>query len=100
MASFDDRPHIDFNYTIGERLKLGCTVYFATAFDGLRRRCAIDKSIIASLSRSSSWNAQGGKSKATFFITSDKRYIVKELVNKWNVSDTYVGLSKLSISDD
>ena len=84
----DDRPHIQFTYSLGDRIKLGCTVYYAAAFDSLRRRCAVDKSVIASLARSSSWDAQGGKSKASFFMTRDKRYIVKELVSKWNVSDT------------
>ena len=63
LSSLDDRPHIQFSYS-NDRLKLGCTVYYATAFDSLRRRCAIDKSIIASLTRTNSWNAQGGKSKA------------------------------------
>ncbi|WVQ97361.1 hypothetical protein IAU59_004473 [Kwoniella sp. CBS 9459] len=89
LTSLDDRPHIQFTYTLGDRLRLGCTVYYATAFDSLRRRCAIDKSFISSLSRTNAWDAQGGKSKAAFFMTQDKRYIVKELVSKWNVSDTH-----------
>nr|XP_019049347.1 hypothetical protein I302_03133 [Kwoniella bestiolae CBS 10118]OCF28277.1 hypothetical protein I302_03133 [Kwoniella bestiolae CBS 10118] len=89
LSSIDDRPHIQFSYTLGDRLKLGCTVYYATAFDSLRRRCAIDRSLIQSLSRTNAWDAQGGKSKAAFFMTTDKRYIVKELVSKWNVSDTH-----------
>ncbi|EIW72592.1 hypothetical protein TREMEDRAFT_58763 [Tremella mesenterica DSM 1558] len=88
LNHFDDRPHIQFTYTLGDKLKLGCTVYYATAFDSLRRRCAIDKSIIMSLARSETWQAEGGKSKACFFKTKDGRYIVKELVSKWNVSDT------------
>ena len=86
----DDRPHLQFTYTLADKLTIGCTVYYASAFDSLRRRCAIDRSIIDSLSRCESWDAQGGKSKASFFMTRDKRYIVKELVSKWNVSDTYV----------
>ncbi|KAK8866021.1 hypothetical protein IAR55_001172 [Kwoniella newhampshirensis] len=86
-ASTDERPHIEFRYTLGSRLKLSCTVYYATAFDSLRRRCAIDKSLVTSLERTDVWDAQGGKSKASFFMTKDKRYIVKELVSKWHVSD-------------
>ena len=86
----DELPHIQFTYTLEDRLKIGCTVYYATAFDSLRRRCAIDKSMISSLARCEIWEAQGGKSKASFFMTQDKRYIVKELVSKWNVSDTSV----------
>ena len=84
----DDRPHIQFTYTLEDRLKIGCTIYYATAFDSLRRRCAIDRSMVASLARCDIWEAQGGKSKASFFKTRDQRYIVKELVSKWNVSDT------------
>ncbi|WVQ62084.1 uncharacterized protein L199_000219 [Kwoniella botswanensis] len=89
LSSIDDRPHFQFSYTLGDCLKLGCTVYYATAFDTLRRRCAIDRSSIRSLSRTNAWDAQGGKSKAAFFMTTDKRYIVKELVTKWNVSDMH-----------
>ncbi|ORY33694.1 hypothetical protein BCR39DRAFT_518613 [Naematelia encephala] len=92
LSTFDDRPHIQFTYTLRDRLKIGCTVYYATAFDSLRRRCAIDKSLIASLARTEKWDANGGKSKASFFMTRDKRYIVKELVSKWNVSDTHAML--------
>ena len=83
-----DKPHLQFTYTLEDRLKIGCTIYHATAFDSLRRRCAIDRSMIASLARCDPWEAQGGKSKASFFMTRDKRYIVKQLVSKWNVSDT------------
>jgi 1-phosphatidylinositol-3-phosphate 5-kinase len=81
-------PHIVFTYTLGERLKLSCTVYFAEAFDSLRRRCAIEKAMIESLSEVENWDASGGKSKAAFFMTKDKRFIVKELVAGWIGSDT------------
>lgn len=88
LSTFDDKPHISFSYTVGSRLKMTCTVFYATAFDSLRRRCAIDRSFVTSLARTSNWEAQGGKSKACFFKTSDDRYIVKELVSKWGASDT------------
>nr|XP_031860899.1 uncharacterized protein CI109_003626 [Kwoniella shandongensis]KAA5527971.1 hypothetical protein CI109_003626 [Kwoniella shandongensis] len=88
-SPLDNRPHIEFRYTVGNKLKMSCTVYYATAFDMLRRRCAIDKSVITSLARADVWDAQGGKSKASFFMTQDERYIVKELVSKWHVSDTH-----------
>ena len=87
-SNLDDRPHVQFTYTLPEKLRIECTVYYATAFDSLRRRCAIDRSILDSLARCEPWDAQGGKSKASFFRSGDKRYIVKELVSKWNVSDT------------
>ncbi|KAL7424765.1 hypothetical protein Q5752_000449 [Cryptotrichosporon argae] len=88
-GALDELPHIHFSYAVADRVRLGCTVYHATAFDSLRRRCAVDKSVIASLARTNVWDAQGGKSKASFFMTTDGRYIVKELVSKWNVSDTH-----------
>lgn len=81
-------PHLVFTYTLGERLKLICTVHYAEAFDSLRRRCAIEKAMIDSLSHVENWDASGGKSKAAFFMTKDKRFIVKELVAGWIGSDT------------
>jgi 1-phosphatidylinositol-3-phosphate 5-kinase len=88
LSTFEDKPHISFTYTIGSRLRMTCTVFYATAFDSLRRRCAIDKSFVDSLAKTKDWEAQGGKSKACFFKTSDDRYIIKELVSKWGASDT------------
>lgn len=81
-------PHFVFTYTLGERLKIICTVHYAEAFDSLRRRCAIEKAMIDSLSQVENWDASGGKSKAAFFMTKDKRFIVKELVAGWIGSDT------------
>ena len=81
-------PHFVFTYTLGERLKIICTVHYAEAFDSLRRRCAIEKAMIDSLSHVENWDASGGKSKAAFFMTKDKRFIVKELVAGWIGSDT------------
>jgi 1-phosphatidylinositol-3-phosphate 5-kinase len=81
-------PHFVFTYTLGDRLKITCTVHFAEAFDSLRRRCAIEKAMIDSLSQVENWDASGGKSKAAFFMTKDKRFIVKELVAGWIGSDT------------
>ena len=87
-TTLENEPHLHFTYTLPEKVKIECVVYYAGAFDSLRRRCAVDRSILESLSRCEQWEARGGKSKANFFMTSDKRYIVKELVSKWNMSDT------------
>lgn len=86
-------PHIQFTYTLGDKLKLACTVYHAEPFDTLRRRCAIDKEIVSSLCNVENWDVSGGKSKALFFRTRDRRFVIKELVTKWTVSDTYVTCS-------
>lgn len=85
-APDDTRPHIHLELS-HPNYKIGCTVYFASAFDTLRRRCAFDRSFVRSLERSVGWMAEGGKSKANFWKTEDGRLVVKSLVTKWNVSD-------------
>jgi 1-phosphatidylinositol-3-phosphate 5-kinase len=83
----DDRPHIKYDWMIGKRLKFSCTVYYAKEFDGLRRRCGIEDIFLKSLGRSANWAAEGGKSKSNFWKTNDDRFIIKTLVNAWNVAD-------------
>ncbi|KII84857.1 hypothetical protein PLICRDRAFT_167256 [Plicaturopsis crispa FD-325 SS-3] len=86
----DERPHIKYDWTLGKRLKFSCTAYYAKQFDALRRRCGIDNVFLKSLARSANWAAEGGKSKSNFWKTSDDRYIIKTLVNAWNVADLQV----------
>jgi len=83
----DDRPHIKYDWMIGKRLKFSCTVYYAKQFDGLRRRCGIEDVFLKSMGRCTNWAAEGGKSKSNFWKTSDDRFIIKTLVNAWNVAD-------------
>jgi 1-phosphatidylinositol-3-phosphate 5-kinase len=89
VDAIDDRPHIKYDWTVGKRLKFSCTIYYAKQFDHLRRRCGIDHMFLQSLSKSSNWAAEGGKSKSNFWKTSDDRFIIKTLVNAWNVADLY-----------
>lgn len=88
--AIDERPHIKYDWTIGKRLKFSCTVYYAKQFDSLRRRCGIEDSFLRSLSKSANWAAEGGKSRSNFWKTSDDQYIIKTLVNAWNVADLHV----------
>lgn len=88
--AIDDRPHIKYDWTIGKRLKFSCTVYYARQFDALRRRCGIEDVFLKSLERSENWMAEGGKSRSNFWKTGDDRFIIKTLVNAWNVADLYV----------
>lgn len=91
-SSIDERPHIKYDWMIGKRLKFSCTVYYAKQFDSLRRRCGIDDVFLRSLRRSSNWAAEGGKSKSNFWKTNDDRFIIKTLVNAWNVADLQVSV--------
>ena len=93
--AIDERPHIKYDWTIGKRLKFSCTVYYAKQFDSLRRRCGIEDTFLRSLSKSENWAAEGGKSKSNFWRTSDNQYIIKTLVNAWNVADLCVSWDSL-----
>ena len=89
--TIDERPHIKYDWTIGRRLKFSCTVYYAKQFDALRRRCGVEDAAFArSMAQCEPWKAQGGKSRSNFWKTSDDRFIIKTLVNAWNVADLYV----------
>jgi 1-phosphatidylinositol-3-phosphate 5-kinase len=85
--AIDERPHIKYDWTVGKRLKFSCTVYYARQFDNLRRRCGIEDVFVKILSRSANWAAEGGKSKSNFWKTADDRFIIKTLVNAWNIAD-------------
>ncbi|KAI0251595.1 hypothetical protein BJV78DRAFT_1374885 [Lactifluus subvellereus] len=88
--AIDERPHIKYDWTIGKRLKFSCTVYYTKQFDVLRRRCGIEEVFLKSMARCEPWKAQGGKSRSNFWKTSDDRFIIKTLVNAWNVADLQV----------
>ena len=68
-------------------MRFSCTVYYAKQFDALRRRCGVDDAFLHSLARSRNWLAEGGKSRSNFWKTADDRFIIKTLVNAWNVAD-------------
>ena len=86
-AAIDDRPHIKYDWTVGKRLKFSCTVYYAKQFDLLRKRCSIGAAYLKSIKKSANWLAEGGKSKSNFWKTEDDRFIIKTLVDAWNVAD-------------
>ena len=86
-TAIDDRPHIKYDWTVGKRLKFSCTVYYAKQFDLLRKRCGIGAAYLKSVEKSSNWLAEGGKSRSNFWKTADDRFIIKTLVDAWNVAD-------------
>jgi len=86
-AAISDRPHIKYDWTVGKRLKFSCMVYYAKQFDLLRKRCGIEATYLKSIERSANWLAEGGKSRSNFWKTADDRFIIKTLVDAWNVAD-------------
>jgi len=53
------------------------------------------------MAKCESWKARGGKSWSNFWKTSDNRFIIKTLVNVWNVADLCVVLDgPLFLADD
>jgi len=86
-TAIDDRPHIKYDWTVGKRLKFSCTVYYAKQFDLLRKRCGIEATYLNSVEKSANWLAEGGKSRSNFWKTADDRFIIKTLVDAWNVAD-------------
>ncbi|KAG0266133.1 hypothetical protein BG011_003120 [Mortierella polycephala] len=79
-------PHLKARFSHG-KTSFSCTVYYAAGFDTLRRRCGIHQNYVQSLSRCNNWNANGGKSKSSFYKTKDDRFVVKQMVSSWNIAE-------------
>ncbi|KAG0071619.1 hypothetical protein BGZ89_010021 [Linnemannia elongata] len=79
-------PHLKARFSHG-KTSFSCTVYYAAEFDTLRRRCGIHQNYVQSLSRCNVWNANGGKSKSSFYKTKDDRFVVKQMVSSWNIAE-------------
>ncbi|KAF9202093.1 hypothetical protein BGZ49_007733 [Haplosporangium sp. Z 27] len=86
ISSTTKSPHLKARFTHG-KASFSCVVYYAAEFDTLRRRCGIHQTYVQSLSRCSSWNANGGKSKSSFYKTKDDRFVVKQMVSSWNIAE-------------
>ncbi|GJJ78516.1 1-phosphatidylinositol-3-phosphate 5-kinase [Entomortierella parvispora] len=84
--SMSRSPHMKARFSHGNT-SFSCTVYYAAEFDTLRRRCGIHQNYVRSLSRCKSWNANGGKSKSSFYKTRDDRFVVKQMVSSWNIAE-------------
>jgi 1-phosphatidylinositol-3-phosphate 5-kinase len=98
LMTIDERPHVKYNWTIGKRLKFSCTVYYAKQFDALRRRSGVEDIFVRNMAKCEPWKAQGGKSRSNFWKTPDDWFIIKTLVNVWNVADLCVVLFAFSLS--
>ncbi|KAF9426077.1 hypothetical protein BGZ94_006968, partial [Podila epigama] len=79
-------PHLKTHFSHG-KTAFSCKIYFAAEFDTLRRRCGIHQDYVSSLSRCNVWNANGGKSKSSFYKTKDDRFVVKQMMSSWNIAE-------------
>ncbi|CAO3686824.1 unnamed protein product [Rhizopus stolonifer] len=79
-------PHIQHKF-VHNGTEFTCIVYYANEFEVLRRQYGIHQTMIESLCRCQPWAATGGKSKSHFYKTQDDRFVVKEMMNVWNVSE-------------
>ncbi|CEP06872.1 hypothetical protein [Parasitella parasitica] len=79
-------PHIKHKF-VHEGVEFTCIIYYAKEFELLRRQCNINQLMIESLCRCQTWTASGGKSKSHFYKTQDDRFVIKEMMNAWNVAE-------------
>lgn len=75
-------PHLKLK-TFDDGTKIAVTVWHAVEFANLRRRLGIDEdAFVRSLSTSEALDAKGGKTAAVFSVTSDRRFVLKQLVSE------------------
>ncbi|KAM7275562.1 hypothetical protein ACFE04_017428 [Oxalis oulophora] len=78
-------PHLTISFgddpsNVGGKVRFSVTCYFAKEFDSLRKKCCPSEvDFVCSMSRSKSWNAQGGKSNVYFAKSLDERFIIKQV---------------------
>ncbi|KCV70822.1 hypothetical protein H696_03179 [Fonticula alba] len=71
--------HRKFDFSHGAT-QFSCKMLFLDQFHELRRRCGVDhQAFIASMSDCRAFDARGGKSSASFFISADGRFIIKQV---------------------
>ncbi|KAL8277105.1 hypothetical protein RQP46_010533 [Phenoliferia psychrophenolica] len=77
--------HIKYKFSHGDK-SFRVTCWYAEKFQKLRSCCGLSEDLfIESLSRCTDLNPSGGKSKSAFWMTGDRRFMLKELVNAWGV---------------
>lgn len=81
-----ESPHVKHNI-FHANTKISCVSWFAEEFAALRERWGIEEDFVESLSSSARWQASGGKSRSTFFKTSDEKWIGKQLLTVWSVDE-------------
>ncbi|KAG1056186.1 hypothetical protein G6F43_001910 [Rhizopus delemar] len=76
-------PHIQHKFVHNDT-EFTCIVYYSNEFEALRRQYGIHQTMIESLCRCQPWVATGGKKLK---YPADDRFVVKEMMNIWNVSE-------------
>ncbi|XP_073118356.1 putative 1-phosphatidylinositol-3-phosphate 5-kinase FAB1D [Elaeis guineensis] len=81
LASEDLHPEIPVGAgKVAGKCKYLVVCIYAEQFYALRKKCCPSElAYISSLSRCKKWDAQGGKSKASFVKSMDDRFIIKEI---------------------
>lgn len=74
----DTGTHMKYSFAHGF-VKASCKIFYAEAFDALRRRCGVSDRFVESLSRCMKFDSKGGKTKSLFLRTLDNRFIIKSL---------------------
>ena len=74
----DTGTHMKYSFAHGP-VKASCKIFYAEAFDALRRRCGVSHRFVESLSRCLKFDSKGGKTKSLFLKTLDNRFYIKSL---------------------
>ncbi|WPG97509.1 Hypothetical protein R9X50_00028600 [Acrodontium crateriforme] len=74
----DTGTHMKYSFSHGP-VKTSCKIFYAEAFDALRRKCHVADRFVESLSRCLKFDSKGGKTKSLFLRTLDSRFIIKSL---------------------
>ncbi|KAK3702922.1 Mitochondrial distribution and morphology protein 12 [Vermiconidia calcicola] len=74
----DTGTHMKYSFAHGS-VKASCKIFYAEAFDALRRRCGVSERFVESLSRCLKFDSKGGKTKSLFLKTLDNRLYIKSL---------------------
>ncbi|EMC94572.1 hypothetical protein BAUCODRAFT_73198 [Baudoinia panamericana UAMH 10762] len=74
----DTGTHMKYSFAHGS-VKASCKIFYAEAFDALRRRCGVAERFVESMSRCLKFDSKGGKTKSLFLKTLDGRFIIKSL---------------------
>ncbi|KAF2483846.1 hypothetical protein BDY17DRAFT_294537 [Neohortaea acidophila] len=74
----DTGTHMKYSFAHGP-VRATCKIFYAEAFDALRRKCGVADRFVESVSRCLKFDMKGGKTKSLFLKTLDSRFYIKSL---------------------